>query len=94
LQVVEEYSFGVPQVINPITVRAALRYRSADQGLIDGLFGEDVYDVPIIDMATASTEINSRPLGTTTRMPGFEALGLLGALGTLGAIMLLKRRSL
>jgi len=58
--VVEKYTFTIPEdVVDPITVSAKLRYRSAPQEIIDSLFGEGVYDVPVIDMAEALSLINA-----------------------------------
>ena len=55
--VVENYSFFVPlRGTLGYTIEAKLRYRSASQSLIDSLLGEETITLPIIDMASATTE--------------------------------------
>jgi hypothetical protein len=56
--VIENFSFFVPLTgILGYTIEARLRYRSASQSLIDDLLGEDTITLPIINMASASTDV-------------------------------------
>ena len=56
--VTEKYSVPVPAGSSmPLTVKAVLRYRSASQFLVDQLMGADAIDMPITDMASATTEV-------------------------------------
>ena len=54
----EQFSFLVPLTgILGYTIEAALRYRSAPQSLIDDLFGEETFPLPIIEMASAEAAV-------------------------------------
>jgi mono/diheme cytochrome c family protein len=54
----EKHSFRIPEdVTYPLAIEATLQYRSAPQDIIDHLFGEDVYEVPVISMTEISTNI-------------------------------------
>ncbi len=54
----EQYSFLVPLTgILGYTIEATLKYRSASQSLIDDLFGEETFDLPIIEMASAEAAV-------------------------------------
>jgi len=54
----EAYNINLPQdVIGPIGIEVRLRYRSAPQDLIDELLGKDRIELPIVDMAKASTVV-------------------------------------
>lgn len=80
--VVEQHSFLMPEgAVNPISVQAILHYRSASQEHIDALFGEGVYTVPVIDMATYPEE-------EMASSPGF---GVLEMLSVLCMFMFLKK---
>jgi hypothetical protein len=37
--------------------RADLKYRSAPQSLIDDLFGDETFELPIIEMASAEASV-------------------------------------
>lgn len=99
--VTEKYSFKIPEdVTNPVTVDTKLRYRSADQKLIDDLFEKGTYEVPVIDMATASTKINGMQddgnenddTTAAKQTPGFGTF--VGVILTIAAAIEHKRRSL
>jgi len=54
----EQFSFIVPLTgILGYTIEAALRYRSASQSLIDDLFGDETFEVPIIEMVSAEAAV-------------------------------------
>ena len=54
----EEYSFLVPLTgILGYTIEATLKYRSASQSLIDHLFGDETFNVPIIEMVSAEATV-------------------------------------
>ncbi len=54
----EEHRFTLPDdVVYPLKVETSLNYRSAPQDIIDQLFGEDMYEVPVINMNEASNTI-------------------------------------
>lgn len=95
---VEKYSFDIPQdITNPIIVNAKLRYRSADQKLINDLFGKNKYEVPIIDMAVVSTGINGQieaETDDTTQTPGFGVLQVAGVLLVIATTTYRKRKGL
>ncbi len=66
---VEKHTFTIPQdVINPITISAKLQYRTAPQEIIDYLFDDGTYDVPVIIMAQASDSINSPDLNANVNV--------------------------
>jgi len=55
------YTFALPAgTKGPLVVRATLRYRSFDQGLANLLLGEGAPKIPIVDMTSASGEIEVR----------------------------------
>jgi hypothetical protein len=92
---IEQHTFTIPQdAKNPITISAKLQYRSAPQAIIDYLFDEGTYDVPVINMAQASDSINSgddiQTQDTTESTPGFGALGLVGMLVV--SILIIQRK--
>jgi len=54
----EQFSFLVPITgILGYTIEATLNYRSALQSLIDDLFGEETFELPIVEMASAIAEV-------------------------------------
>jgi hypothetical protein len=54
----EQYSFLVPLTgILGYTIEADLKYRSASQSLIDDLFGDETFELPIIEMASAEAAV-------------------------------------
>ncbi len=92
---IEQHTFTIPQdAKNPITISAKLQYRSAPQAIIDYLFDEGTYDVPVISMAQASDSINSgddiQTQDTTESTPGFGALGLVGMLVV--SVLIIQRK--
>ncbi|MEA1984072.1 MAG: multiheme c-type cytochrome [Euryarchaeota archaeon] len=73
--VAQQHTFILPEdAVDPISVDVELLYRSAPQTMIDELFGDGVYEVPAIEMATASGYINGRPDSSET----IPSIGLLG----------------
>ena len=92
---IEQHTFTIPQdAKNPITISAKLQYRSAPQAIIDYLFDEGTYDVPVISMAQASDSINSgddiQTQDTTESTSGFGALGLVGMLVV--SVLIIQRK--
>jgi len=56
--VTENYKIKLsPEAKGPFKIETILKYRSAPQELIDELFGEESFDLPIIDMASVSAEM-------------------------------------
>jgi hypothetical protein len=54
----EKWEVRVPAgAEGPLAVEAVLRYRAAPQEVMDGLFGKGKFDLRIVDMATARTEV-------------------------------------
>ena len=54
----EQYSFLLPLTgILGYTIEADLKYRSAPQSLIDDLFGDETFELPIIEMASAEASV-------------------------------------
>ena len=54
----EQFSFLVPITgILGYTIEAKLNYRSAPQSLINDLFGDETFDLPIIEMTSATAEV-------------------------------------
>jgi hypothetical protein len=54
----EQFSFLVPITgILGYTIEATLNYRSAPQSLIDDLFADETFDLPIIEMTSATAEV-------------------------------------
>ncbi|WP_445476236.1 multiheme c-type cytochrome [Methanococcoides methylutens] len=75
---VESHSFVMPEdAVDPILVEAKLLYRSAPQDMVDELFGEGTYDVPVIDMANAYSSINGEADIPSEPTPGFGAVLLV-----------------
>ncbi|MDO9517674.1 MAG: multiheme c-type cytochrome [Methanosarcinaceae archaeon] len=103
---VEQHTFTIPADANdPVIISAKLQYRSAPQAIIDYLFDEGTYIVPVIIMAQASDSINSpdsdtnsdsdkgvQTEPTTESTPGFEAFGLAGVLVISAMFVHRKRR--
>lgn len=74
----EKHDFEIPDdVVYPLTVEATLKYRSAPQDTIDHLFGDNVYEVPVINMAVVSSNIyeNDEEATAMPSTPGITALG-------------------
>ncbi|MDF1534010.1 MAG: multiheme c-type cytochrome [Methanosarcinaceae archaeon] len=104
--VFEEHTFTIPaDAKDPVTISAKLQYRSAPQAIIDYLFDEGTYVVPVIIMAQASDSINSpdsdantdsnkgvQTEPTTESTPGFGAFGLAGILTIIAIFVHGKRR--
>ncbi|WP_406656300.1 multiheme c-type cytochrome [Methanolobus sp. ZRKC2] len=88
--VAEEHMFSLPEdAVYPVTVDATLKYRSAPQDLIDHLFGEDVHEVPVIDMVEKSRiiydpdtppESRTQPQSESQSTPGFTVFATVAAL--------------
>ncbi|MDW7733025.1 MAG: multiheme c-type cytochrome [Methanolobus sp.] len=88
--VTEEHTFPIPEdVVYPVTVDATLKYRSAPQNLIDHLFGEDVHEVPVIDMVERSRivydpdtppESRAQPKSESESTSGFKVFATVAAL--------------
>lgn len=75
---VESHSFVMPEdAVDPILVEAKLLYRSAPQGIVDELFGEGAYEVPVIDMARDYGSINGEADIPSEGTPGFTGMLLL-----------------
>ena len=103
---VEGHTFTIPEGAKyPVTISAKLQYRSAPQAIIDYLFDEGTYVVPVIIMAQASDSINSPdsdanavvPTDDTSEdtpesTPGFGALSLAGVLVISALFVQRKRR--
>jgi hypothetical protein len=54
----EQFSFLVPLTgILGYSIEATLNYRSAPQSLIDDLFGDETFELPIIEMTSATAEV-------------------------------------
>ena len=54
----EQFSFLVPITgILGYTIEATLNYRSAPQSLIDELFGDETFELPIIEMTSATADV-------------------------------------
>ncbi|WMW21969.1 multiheme c-type cytochrome [Methanolobus mangrovi] len=74
--VTEEHTFTLPgNVVYPLTVQTNLNYRSAPQYTIDHLFGEEMYEVPVINMNQVSSTIYdpaTPPEERTESTPGFS----------------------
>jgi len=93
---VEEHTFTIPvDTKDPVTISAKLQYRSAPQAIIDYLFDECKYDVPIINMAQASDLIDfgsddDMQTPQTESTPGFGALGLVGMLVV--SVLIIQRK--
>ncbi|MBN1133419.1 MAG: cytochrome c family protein [Methanosarcinaceae archaeon] len=85
--VVEKHTFVIPEdAIYPVSVSTKLRYRSAPQDIIDHLFGEGVYEVPIIDMVEKSNLISTSNIISSAanqepkqNIPGFGFFGVVVA---------------
>ena len=101
---VEEHTFTIPEgAKDPVTISAKLQYRSAPQAIIDYLFDEGTYVVPVISMAQASDSINSPDSDasdanavvptddTPESTPGFGAFSLTGVL-VISALFVQKKR--
>ncbi len=74
----EKHTFKIPaDVAYPLALEATLKYRSAPQDTIDHLFGDNVYEVPVINMTRASSSIyeNEGEAMATPSTPGIAALG-------------------
>lgn len=79
----EKHAFRIPDnVAYPLTVEATLKYRSASQDTIDHLFGEGVYEVPVINMTRVSSNIyeNEGEATTVSPIPGIAAFGSMTVL--------------
>ncbi len=86
----EVHEFTIPEdVVNPISVKARLLYRSAPQDVIDELFGEGVHQVPVVEMNAAVSGINGdvETPSQSTPGPGFVFASLF-----IGIAGLLHRR--
>ncbi len=56
--VIEKFSFIIPtDAVSPVKVEAVLKYRSISQPLANSLLGKDAPEIPVIDMAGATQEI-------------------------------------
>jgi hypothetical protein len=76
--VTEKHSFEIPvDVAYPLKVEATLKYRSAPQETINYLFGDNVYEVPVINMTIVSSSIyeNEGEASSVPSTPGITALG-------------------
>jgi hypothetical protein len=75
----ENFSFEIPEnAMDPILVDVKLLYRSAPQSMVDELFGEEVYDVPVVEMESYKGAINGEvPSGST---PGVGFAGVVFSL--------------
>lgn len=57
--VTENYSFKLPvNAKGPFKIEATLNYRSASQAIVDELFEEEAFELPVVDMAHASAIVN------------------------------------
>ncbi|WP_135613158.1 multiheme c-type cytochrome [Methanococcoides sp. AM1] len=75
---VESHSFVMPEdSVDPILVEAKLLYRSAPQDMVDELFGEGTYDVPVVDMVNAYGSINGEADIPSEPTPGFGGILLV-----------------
>ncbi len=74
--VIEEHTFIMPNnVVYPLKVETSLNYRSAPQYTIDHLFGEGMYEVPVINMNEMSATIydpDTTPEDRNESTPGFS----------------------
>lgn len=106
---VEEHTFTIPaDMKEPVTISAKLQYRSAPQAIIDYLFDEGTYIVPVISMAQASDSIYSSDLDASDAntvvptddasenvlesTPGFGIFGLIFLLAISALFIQSKRR--
>ncbi len=56
--VTDNYSIPVPaNTSGPLTIKATLHYRTAPQSTVDQLLGDEAFEVPVIDMASAETTV-------------------------------------
>lgn len=84
---IEAFSFEVPEnVVDPISVDVKLLYRSAPQSMIDYIFGENVHEVPAVEMNSYRGAINGDVPSEAT--PGFGVTGMIISL--IGAIFYLR----
>ncbi|MBP2031115.1 mono/diheme cytochrome c family protein [Methanohalophilus levihalophilus] len=84
---IEEFSFEVPEnVADPISVDVKLLYRSAPQSMIDDIFGDNVHEVPVVEMNSYRGAINGDVPSEST--PGFGVAGMI--LSLMGAILYLR----
>ncbi|MCC7576416.1 MAG: cytochrome c family protein, partial [Methanomethylovorans sp.] len=84
-------------VTYPLTIIATLQYRSAPQDLIDHLFGEDVYEVPVISMTEISTNIyENEEAAADAATPATPGTGILGSVTILlcAAYYYMERRKI
>lgn len=57
----EKYVFKIPSdAVSPLTLEAALNYRSLSQGLARTLLGESAPEIPVIEMVRAKTRLEIR----------------------------------
>jgi hypothetical protein len=80
----ENHTFIIPdEVTYPLSIEATLKYRSAPQHLIDYLFGEMVYEVPVIDMKYVSTNVYENEEDASKAIPSTPGVGVLGSISVL-----------
>ena len=76
----ERHNFKIPvDVAYPLTVEATLKYRSAPQETVDYLFGDNLYEVPVINMRIASSNIYEN-VGEATEVPSTPGITALGSI--------------
>jgi hypothetical protein len=69
----ENFSFVLPEnAADPILVDVKLLYRSASQSMIDEVFGDGVYAVPVVEMVSRREAINGEVPAEST--PGFGVM--------------------
>lgn len=93
--VFEKHSFKIPDdVAYPLIVEATLKYRSAPQDTVDHLFGDGVYEVPVINMTSVSSNIYENE-GEATTVPSTSGITAVGSIIVfLCAAYLLSRRKI
>jgi len=78
--VTEKHAFEIPvDVAYPLKVEATLKYRSAPQETINYLFGDNVYEVPVINMTIVSSSIYENE-GEATEVPSTPGITALGSI--------------
>jgi mono/diheme cytochrome c family protein len=59
--VIEKYAFHIPQrAASPLSIKAALKYRSVSQELANTLLGKDAPEIPVVEMVSSVKKIKLR----------------------------------